>query len=126
MFTASSVEKYLRAGRDAGCPPDQMERFVHDAGFAVVTDFVGHGIGSQMHEDPKLPNYVSRELLRHDILLEAGMTLAVEPMVNTGTHRVRMLADGWTVVTADQKPSAHFEHTIAVVEGGADVLTKLD
>ena len=101
----------------------KMERFVKEAGFSVVTDFVGHGIGTEMHEDPKLQNYVSPELLRHDILLETGMTLAVEPMVNMGTHRVKLLPDGWTVVTADRQPSAHFEHTIAVVEGGADVLT---
>ncbi len=101
----------------------KMERFVKDAGFSVVTDFVGHGIGADMHEDPKLPNYVSRELLRHDILLQPGMTFAVEPMVNIGTHRVRVLEDGWTIVTADRKPSAHFERTLAVVDNGAEVLT---
>ncbi len=101
----------------------KMERHVRKAGFSVVTDFVGHGIGSQMHEDPKLPNFVSRELLRNDILLQEGMTLAVEPMVNLGGPRVRVLADGWTVVTVDRKPSAHFEHTIAVVRDGSDVLT---
>lgn len=101
----------------------KMERHVKEAGFSVVTDFVGHGIGCQMHEDPKLPNFVSRELLRHDILLQEGMTFAVEPMVNMGGSRVRVLSDGWTVVTSDGKPSAHFEHTIAVVAGGSDVLT---
>jgi methionyl aminopeptidase len=104
----------------------KMEQHVRQAGFSVVTDFVGHGIGTEMHEDPKLPNFVSPGLLRRDILLEAGMTLAIEPMVNMGTHRVDLLDDGWTVVTADRKPSAHFEHTVAVVEGGADVLTRLD
>lgn len=102
----------------------KMERTVHEAGFSVVTDFVGHGIGTEMWEEPKLQNFVSRELLRNDILLEAGMVLAVEPMVNMGTHRVVLCRDGWTVVTADKKPSAHFEHTIAVVEGGSDVLTR--
>jgi methionyl aminopeptidase len=103
----------------------KMQRHVQQAGFSVVTDFVGHGIGAEMHEDPKLPNYVCRELLRQDILLEEGMTLAVEPMVNMGTHKVSVLPDGWTVVTADSKPSAHFEHTIAVVVGGSDILTRL-
>ena len=101
----------------------KMERHVRQAGFSMVTDFVGHGIGAEMHEDPKLPNFVSRDLLRRDILLEEGMTLAVEPMVNMGISKVAVLNDGWTVVTADRKPSAHFECTIAVVEGGADVLT---
>lgn len=104
----------------------RIERLVCDNGFAVVKDFVGHGIGVEMHEDPKVPNFVSRELLRNDILLEEGMTLAVEPMVNLGTGRVKVLDDGWTVVTADRKPSAHFENTIAVVDGGAEALTVLD
>ncbi len=104
----------------------KMEQYVRQEGFSVVTDFVGHGIGTEMHEDPKLPNFVSRDLLRHDILLEPGVTLAVEPMVNMGTHHVVLASDGWTVMTRDRKPSAHFEHTIAVVEGGSDVLTLLD
>jgi methionyl aminopeptidase len=76
-----------------------------------------------MHEDPKVPNYVSRDLLRHDILLEPGLVLAVEPMVNMGTSAVRYGEDGWTILTADRQPSAHFEHTIAITEHGADVLT---
>lgn len=100
-----------------------MEQHVREAGFSVVTDFVGHSIGAEMHEELKLPNFVSRELLRNDILLEAGNTLAVEPMVNMGAHRVELLDDGWTVVTRDRRPSAHFEHTIAVVEGGSEILT---
>ena len=104
----------------------RMEEFVRQAGFSVVTDFVGHGIGTEMHEDPKLPNFVSRELLRHDTLLEPGIALAVEPMVNMGSHQVSLGDDGWTVVTKDRLPSAHFEHTIVVVQDGADVLTCLD
>ncbi len=104
----------------------KVERHVRQAGFYVVTDFVGHGIGAEMHEDPKLPNFVSRDLLRQDVLLEEGMTLAVEPMVNMGTSKVAVLDDGWTVVTADRKPSAHFEYTMAVVSDGADVLTEID
>ena len=101
----------------------QMEECASQSGFSVVRDFVGHGIGTEMHEDPKVPNFVSKELLRNDILLKAGMILAVEPMVNMGSHVVRTLRDGWTVVTRDGKCSAHFEHSLAIVNGGCDVLT---
>lgn len=100
-----------------------MQKCAESAGFAVVTDFVGHGIGTQMHEEPKVPNFVSAELLKHDILLQKGMILAIEPMVNTGTSSIITLNDGWTVVTRDGKPSAHFEHTIAITENGCEVLT---
>lgn len=101
-----------------------MEACAKEAGFSVVTDYVGHGIGTEMHEEPKVPNFVSRELLREDILLKEGMVLAVEPMVNMGRAAVRTLKDGWTVVPRDRKYSAHFEHTIAVVSGGCEVLTR--
>jgi len=100
-----------------------MERCAIDAGFTVVKDFVGHGIGVEMHEDPKLPNFISKELLRNDIVLKTGMVLAVEPMVNMGGSDVKTLRDGWTVVTRDGRCSAHFEHTIAIVESGCEVLT---
>lgn len=100
-----------------------MEDTAKAAGFSVVKDYVGHGIGTEMHEDPKVPNFVSRDLLRNDILLKEGMVMAVEPMVNMGTASVKTLSDGWTVITKDKKCSAHFEHTIAVVEGGCEVLT---
>lgn len=100
-----------------------MEDTAKQAGFSVVKDYVGHGIGTEMHEDPKVPNFVSRELLRDDILLKEGMILAVEPMVNMGKAGVRTLSDGWTVITKDKKCSAHFEHTIAVVGDGCEVLT---
>ncbi len=101
----------------------KMQQYVEDAGFSVVRDFVGHGIGTKMHEDPKVPNFVSRELLADDIFLTEGMVVAVEPMVNAGSYHVRTLANGWTVVTKDGKCSAHFEHTLAIVKGGCDVLT---
>ncbi|MCK4960037.1 MAG: type I methionyl aminopeptidase [Planctomycetes bacterium] len=101
----------------------QMEECASQSGFSVVRDFVGHGIGTEMHEDPKVPNFVSKELLRNDILLKEGMILAVEPMVNIGSHVVRTLRDGWTVVTRDGKCSAHFEHSLAIVNGGCEVLT---
>ena len=101
-----------------------MQQKAESAGFSVVRDFVGHGIGTNMHEDPKVPNFVSRELLANDIFLTEGMVLAVEPMVNEGSKAVRTLRNGWTVVTRDGKCSAHFEHTIAIVENGCEVLTK--
>jgi methionyl aminopeptidase len=101
----------------------EMQKMAESAGFSVVTEFVGHGIGTQMHEEPRVPNFVSDELLAHDIVLAEGMILAVEPMINSGTSNVRTLKDGWTVVTADAKCSAHFEHTIAITGRGCEVLT---
>lgn len=101
-----------------------MQRHAESAGFSVVRDFVGHGIGTKMHEDPKVPNFVSEELLADDIWLAEGMVLAVEPMINAGTYAVKTLGNGWTVVTRDGKCSAHFEHTMALVQGGCEVLTK--
>ncbi len=101
-----------------------MQRHAESAGFSVVRDFVGHGIGTKMHEDPKVPNFVSEELLADDIWLTEGMVLAVEPMINAGTYAVKTLGNGWTVVTRDGKCSAHFEHTLAVVRDGCEVLTK--
>ena len=100
-----------------------MQKTAEEAGFSVVRDLVGHGIGTQMHEDPQVPNFVSQHLLKDDILLKEGMVLAVEPMVNAGRKSVKTLRDGWTVVTRDASPSAHFEHTIAVTSNGSDVLT---
>jgi len=90
------------------------------AGFAVVRSFVGHGIGTAMHEEPQVPNFVTRE---KGPLLRKGMVLAIEPMVNAGSCDVRVMRDGWTAVTADGKPSAHFEHSIVVREGGGEILS---
>ncbi len=101
----------------------QMQHYAESAGFSVVKDFVGHGIGRKMHEEPRLPNFVSDDLLANDIVLTEGMVLAVEPMINAGTSAVRTLKNGWTVVTKDGKCSAHFEHTIAIVKNGCEVLT---
>jgi methionyl aminopeptidase len=109
----------IRWSRIAG----EMQRLAESAGFSVVREFVGHGIGSQMHEEPRVPNFVSEELLADDIVLAEGMVLAVEPMINSGTSDVRTLKDGWTVVTKDGKCSAHFEHTIAITNDGCEVLT---
>lgn len=102
----------------------RMQDLAETRGFSVVRDFVGHGIGSRMHEDPKVPNFVSEELLADDILLTEGMVIAVEPMINAGGYAVRTVNNGWTVVTKDGKCSAHFEHTIAIVKGGCEVLTR--
>ena len=100
-----------------------MQNYAEQNGLSVVRDFVGHGIGQQMHEDPKVPNFVSRDLLRSDIILREGMVLAIEPMCNLGVKEVVTLDDGWTVLTVDRQPSAHYEHTVAVTSRGADVLT---
>lgn len=102
----------------------QMQRYVESAGFSVVRDFVGHGIGRKMHEDPRLPNFVNSDVLADDVVLTEGMVLAVEPMINAGSCAVRTLRNGWTVVTRDGACSAHFEHTIVIVENGCEVLTE--
>jgi len=102
----------------------KMQKMAESAGFSVVREFVGHGIGTQMHEEPRVPNFVSDELLKDDIVLAEGMVLAIEPMINGGTREVRTLKDGWTVVTRDGKCSAHFEHTIVITADGCEVLTK--
>ena len=100
-----------------------MEQRVQAAGFSVVKAFCGHGIGRQLHEEPQLPNYLSRELRQNDVRLRPGLVIAVEPMVNLGTSSVRCLPDHWTQVTADGKLSAHFEHTVAVTDEGPVTLT---
>ena len=101
-----------------------VQAHVESAGFTVVREFVGHGIGKQMWEEPKVPNYVDRSERRQDFVLREGMALAVEPMVNVGTAEVAYGdATGWPVVTKDGRFSAHFEHTIAVTARGADILT---
>lgn len=102
----------------------EMQNYAETAGFSVVKDFVGHGIGKKMHEEPRVPNFVSQELLADDIVLAEGMALAVEPMINEGTSSVRTLKNGWTVVTGDGKCSAHFENTIVITRDGCEVLTR--
>jgi methionyl aminopeptidase len=101
----------------------EMQQYAESAGFSVVKDFVGHGIGRKMHEEPRVPNFVNDDLLANDIILAEGMVLAVEPMINAGSSAVRTLKNGWTVVTKDRKCSAHFEHTVAIMENGCEVLT---
>ncbi len=103
----------------------EMALFVRGHGFSTVECFVGHGIGRQMHEDPQVPNFLSRGLRGSgDFHIEPGLVIAVEPMVNMGTKRVKMHRDDWTQSTMDGKPSSHFEHTIAVTSDGPVLLTK--
>ena len=99
-----------------------IQRWVESHGFSVVRDFVGHGIGMALHEDPQIPNF---GLPHQGPRLERGMVFALEPMVNEGNFDVKILSDGWTVVTTDGKRSAHFEHTIAITDGVAEILTIL-
>jgi methionyl aminopeptidase len=103
-----------------------MERYVKSQGFFVVEQFVGHGIGQDMHEEPQVPNFISQALRQNDIRLEPGVVLAIEPMVAMGTKDVKTLHDGWTVETKDRRPSAHFEHTVAMTPEGPRVLTYLE
>jgi len=98
-----------------------VQEVVEADGFSVVRDFVGHGIGNRMHEDPQVPNYGQRGM---GTKLRAGMVLAIEPMVNVGKPGVQVLSDGWTAVTEDGSLSAHFEHTVAVTAEGPRILTK--
>jgi methionyl aminopeptidase len=113
----------IRPGRKWSIIAKMMQTYAEKAGMGVIRDYVGHGIGKSMHEEPKVPNFVSRELLRSDIELRPGMVLAVEPMCTLGSERVKQLDDGWTVVTTDRSAAAHCEHTLAVTETGCEVLT---
>lgn len=97
-----------------------VQAYVEPLGFSVVKEFVGHGIGRGLHEDPQVPNFGPAG---QGPLLRDGMTLAIEPMVNAGKGGVKVLADGWTAVTVDGKPSAHFEHTVAITDNGPEILT---
>jgi methionyl aminopeptidase len=122
--TEASLFKGLEQARDGNRLTDighAVQTYVESHGFSVVREYVGHGIGQQMHEDPSIPNYGPPG---RGPILKTGMTLAIEPMVNVGTHKTRTLQDNWTVVTADGSFSAHFEHTVAVTENGPEILTK--
>jgi methionyl aminopeptidase len=101
----------------------RIQRYVEGYGYSVVKDYAGHGIGRAMHEDPQVPNYVSEELLANDVILLAGTTLAIEPMICVGSGETEVLDNKWTVVTKDRKLSAHFEHTVVVTDTGVEILT---
>lgn len=99
-----------------------IQNFVESNGYSVVREFVGHGIGRSLHEDPQIPNFGVKG---KGMVLKPGMVIAIEPMINAGKPGVKVLADGWTAITVDKKLSAHFEHTIAITESGYDILTKV-
>jgi methionyl aminopeptidase len=109
-------------GKRLGDVSAAIQRYAEAAGYSVVREYVGHGIGREMHEDPQVPNWGKPG---GGMLLKEGMALALEPMVNAGEADVRVLKDDWTVVTRDGKWSAHFEHTVALTENGPEILTKL-
>lgn len=123
------TEKSLYAGIEQARPENRLfdishavQTIVEENGFSVVRDFVGHGIGRSMHEDPQVPNFGPAH---RGPKLKPGMVLAIEPMVNMGGYEVRILEDKWTVVTQDRTASAHFEHTVAILENGPEILTKI-
>lgn len=102
----------------------EMEAFVKEHRYSVVERLVGHGIGREMHEEPQVPNYPCPDMIRYgDFKIQPGLVIAIEPMVNVGTKKVRLEKDHWTMTTADRKPSAHFEHTVAMTREGPFVLT---
>ena len=121
------TEKCMWAGLDAARPGNRLGDIGHAVqsiaeaeGYGVVREYVGHGVGRVMHEDPNVPNYGRKHT---GIPLEVGMVLAIEPMINMGTHKTKQLSDGWTVITRDGKPSAHFEKMVAITEDGPVVIT---
>ena len=109
-----------RKGNKLGEISAAVQQVAESNGYGVVRQLVGHGIGRKMHEEPQVPNFGSPQ---EGPVLKTGMVLAIEPMVNAGTYEVKTLPDGWTVVTADGQPSAHFEHTVAITDDGPDILT---
>jgi len=111
---------FARAGNRVGDISNAVERFIKRHKLGIVREFVGHGVGKTMHEAPQIPNFGRRG---SGALLKPGMALAIEPMINLGSGKVEMLADGWTAVTKDRKPSAHFEHTVLVTNGDPEILT---
>lgn len=123
------TEESLYKGLEKAMPGDRLsnishaiQTYVEEHGLSVVREYVGHGVGQDLHEDPQIPHYGPPN---KGPRLRPGMVLAIEPMVNSGSRYVKTLADGWTVVTQDKKYCAHFEHTIAIVEDGYEILTKL-
>ena len=130
----STIEKLLRVTREAldlgirqaqvgnriGDVSNAVQEYVEANGFSVVRDMVGHGVGTSMHEPPEIPNFGRRGSGEK---IKPGMTLAIEPMVNLGGFKTKTLSDGWTIVTADGSPSAHFEHTVLTTERGPEILT---
>lgn len=122
--TRESLEKgmeKIRAGARLSEYSIAVDSYVRAHGFSAVRELVGHGVGRELHEDPQIPNFKSKE---KDVILKEGMTLALEPMINEGTRYIKLMDDGWTYVTKDGKLSAHFEDTVAVTKEGCKILTK--
>ncbi|MFL1897007.1 type I methionyl aminopeptidase [Aquimarina sp. 2-A2] len=113
------IEQF-KVGNRVGDVGYAIQKFTEDAGYGVVRELVGHGLGRTMHEDPEMPNYGRRG--RGKKFIE-GMVVAIEPMTNMGTHRIKQLRDGWTILTDDGKPSAHFEHDVAIIDGKPEILS---
>lgn len=116
------IKKFV-AGNRIGDISHAIQRHAEHHGYGVVRELVGHGLGRKMHEKPDVPNFGKRGKGR---IIKEGLVIAIEPMVNMGTHRVVQLRDNWTIVTSDKKPSAHFEHSVALVDGKPDVLSTFD
>ena len=121
--TKESLYEGIRAfqsGKRLGDMGHAIQSYCEDRGYGVVRDLIGHGLGRKLHEDPQVPNYGKRGRGKK---FQDGWTLAIEPMINAGTHKTKMLSDGWTVVTQDGRPSAHFEHNVAMVDGKPRLLS---
>ncbi|MGQ0613003.1 MAG: type I methionyl aminopeptidase [Planctomycetaceae bacterium] len=116
----------IRAARPSGMLSEvarAVQEVAESRGFGIVRDYAGHGVGTSMHEDPQVPNYVDEQMLRNDVVLEEGLVLAIEPMLCAGSGKTRVGADRWTVSTVDGSLAAHFEHSIAILADGVEVLT---
>ena len=113
--------KMAHAGGRVGDISNAIQSYVEARGYSVVRDFVGHGVGTSLHEAPEVPNFGTAG---RGVRLMPGMTLAIEPMINVGTHEVKVMPDGWTVLTKDGSLSAHFEHTVAITPEGPQIMTK--
>ena len=110
----------LRLGNRVEDVGNAIQKYTESHGYGVVRELVGHGLGQKMHEDPEMPNYGKRG--RGKLFVE-GMVVAIEPMINMGTKNIKQLKDGWTILTADGKPSAHFEHDVAIIDGKPEILS---
>lgn len=109
-------------GNRIGAISETIQKYVESNGFSIVRDLCGHGVGKYLHEEPQIPNFGKRN---SGAIIKNGMTVAIEPMVNLGTWKVIVADDGWTILTADSLPSAHFEHTIAIIDNKPEILTKV-
>jgi methionyl aminopeptidase len=127
--TRDALDAAITAANTGGRLSDiagAVQTVAEDRGYGLVRDYAGHGVGTKMHEDPQVPNFVDDHLLRNDVVLEEGLVIAIEPMLCTGTGKTRVGSDRWTVYTADGGLAAHFEHSIAFTREGVRILTLLD